>query len=516
MLEKRAFYIGLMFDRAAVLHGNTPITLDTPLQLAPEDGTDLTVNQVARHVRRLSAWLRAAGVRRGDRVAVYKTDNFDIAVLASAVQRIGAVPALLSPVLDSEIVPVLLKRLDRPWLITDRPKLDLTGLDVSLARGVLLSAGEELPGAVAYSGFAGVPEVEAVVPPRLEPALITHTSGTTGPPKLVVQTAKALWYRLLPQSIVSGRIWRHESVALSMSFVHARFYSALNLAVAYGNPLVVAVDSSPANIAALFLKTRPGAVETQPNTFVSWEALAEDRRWPLASVRYYSATFDAIHPRTIQVLLGASERRSPRFFQMYGQTETGPVTGNCYSLRSVHHTDSRCVGWPFPGVARLRIVDDEGRPVKRGEVGSIEVRSQTRALTYLGEEERFVQQLNDGWWGMGDVGFKDRWGRVHLLDREIDRLDSVDSNLEIEDELMSRLHELREVVIVAGPDDRALPIVCTRDDAPLDEERWQLATAGMPKMALPKQIPFEKLPKTATWKIRRPDLVCLLKDGIYD
>ncbi|WNV87810.1 AMP-binding protein [Umezawaea sp. Da 62-37] len=516
MNEVPTFCIGEMFDQAAADHGSTAIVLDTPLQLAPEDGTTLTLTQVAEHVRTLSAELTGAGVRRGDRVAVYKTDNFDIALLAAAVQRIGAVPALLSPALPGEVVSTLLPLLDRPWLLTDRAKLDATGLDTGGARTVLLSAGEEVDGAVSLSRFRGAPVAAPTPPDRFSPALITHTSGTTGPPKLVVQTPDALGQRLRPQKLIARRTWRHERVALCMSFVHARFYSALFLALSHGNTLVVAVDPDPAVIGPLFTRTRPGAVETQPNTFIDWEVLADAPGAPLASVRYYSATFDAMHPRTIQVLLGASKRRRPYFLQLYGQTETGPVTANLYSERGAHRADGRCVGWAFPRVVRLRVVGDDGRVLPAGRVGHIEVSSRTRAITYLGEDARFREQLTGGWWRMGDMGKKDRWGRVHLFDREVDQLDAVDSSLRVEDALMSRLPELREVVVVAGDGGQALPVVCTRGDRALDHDRWARATADLPPMSPPKQIAFDAVPRTATWKVRRPELVRALREGVHD
>jgi long-chain acyl-CoA synthetase len=514
MGKTKGFYIGLMFDTAAAAHGSAPVILDTPLQLAPEDGTRLTVRQLADHVRRLSAKLVAAGVRRGDRVAIYKTNNFDIALLASAVQRIGAVPALLSPMLDGDAVSQLLARLDRPVLITDRSKLDGVSVDLEPTHLVLLSAGEELPGTVSMSRYVDAPIPEPVVPDVHEPAFISHTSGTTGLPKLAVQTPDALWQRLRVQKLVAGRTWRRETVALCVSFVHARFYSALHLGISYGNPLVVAVDPSVPNISSLFAAHRPGVVETPPNTFASWEVLADAPDQPLASVRYYCATFDALHPRTVQTLLGASRCARPVFFQLYGQTETGPVTGSWITRRSATTVDSRCVGWPLPGTIRLRIVDETGRPVRHGQVGRIEVRSRTRAITYLSEEARFTAQLNGGWWRMGDIGFKDRLGRVHLLDREIDKLDATDSNLELEDRLLSSLPELREVVIVPGAQGEPVPVVCTRDDAPLDLDRWKKAISGMPQLASPKQLAFERLPMTATWKIRRPELAQLLQHGL--
>ncbi|WUJ33070.1 acyl--CoA ligase (plasmid) [Streptomyces sp. NBC_00388] len=504
-----------MFERAAAQHPSAPVVLDAPLQLAPQDGTELTLRQLAGHVRELAARLVAAGVRRADRVAIHKSNNFDIALLAAAVQRIGAVPALLSPLLDGDTVSQLLHRLERPWLLTDGDRLDGSGIELAAARGVLITAGSELPGTERLDAYAGAPVPAPDVPGPHDPALITHTSGTTGLPKLVVQTPDALYQRLRLQKVVAARTWRQESVALCMSFVHARFYTAVQLAIAYGNPLLVAVDPDPAKVGPLFARYRPGVVETQPNTFVDWEVLAGAVGRPLSSVRYFSATFDAMHPRTVQVLLGASVRRSPRFFQLYGQTETGPVAAGSCTLRTALRGGARSVGWPLPGIIRMRVVDEQGRRVRRGRTGRVEVRSRTRAVTYLGEDARFREQLNDGWWRMGDLGHRDLLGRLYLLDREVDHIESIGSSLEVEDHLMEQLPELREVVIVAGADGGAVPVVCTRDEKPLDEARWLAATAGLPALGKVRQLPFDALPLTATSKVRRSELIRLLEAGVH-
>ncbi|MET9499809.1 class I adenylate-forming enzyme family protein [Streptomyces sp. NPDC006552] len=515
MSSRYGFYIGLMFERAAARHPHAPVVLDAPLQLAPQDGTQLTLRQVALHVRTLSARLKAAGVRGGDRVAVHKTNNFDIALLAAAIQRIGAVPALLSPMLDGETVTRLLGRLGTPWLVSDADKLRESGVEPSAARRVLLSAGERLPGTELLADHAAAPVPDPSVPGRRAPALITHTSGTTGLPKLVVQTADALWHRVRLQKLVASRIYAKESVALCMSFVHARFYTAVELAVAHGNPLLVAVDPDPATVGPLFAAYRPGVLETQPNTFVDWEVLADAPGDPLADVRIFAATFDAMHPRTVQTLLGASRRAKPRFIQLYGQTETGPVAGSSVTLRTAVKAGGRSVGRPLPGVIRMRVTDAAGRRVKRGVDGHVEVRSRTRALTYLGEDERFRAQLNGGWWRMGDLGHRDALGRLHLLDRAVDHIESVGSSLDLEDRLMERLPELREVVVVAGADGSAVPVVCTRDDAPLAPGRWEAATAGLPGLAPVRQLPYGTLPRTATEKVRRAELVRLLAEGVH-
>ena len=114
---------------------------------------------------------------------------------------------------------------------------------------------------------------------------------------------------------------------------------------------------------------------------------------------------------------------------------------------------------------------------------------------------------------MGDMGYRNRWGALYLIDREIDQIDSVHSNLEIEDTLMSRLDELREVVIVPGVDREPVPVVCVRGEQPLDLRRWHEATADLPAMADPRQWRFDELPMTSTWKVKRVEITRMLTES---
>jgi len=277
--------------------------------------------------------------------------------------------------------------------------------------------------------------------------------------------------------------------------------------------LLALVGHDPDRVAPLLAKARPGVVETHPNTFVLWEELADAPGAPLAGVRSYGSTLDAVHPSTVRRLLGASTRRGARLVQLYGQSETGPVAAGVFTRRRAGKDDGRLVGIALPGFTRIRVVDDDGRPCPRGVPGHIEARTRGRILTYLGADDAYARQLHGAWWRMGDVGTLGRWGALRLLDPEIDRIDTVDSNLELEDLLLSRLGELREIVVVPGPDGEPVPVVCTRDDRPLSLDRWHNAVAGLPRLAEPVLCRFDELPRTGTWKIKRLEISRMFAEG---
>ncbi|MFJ6434293.1 class I adenylate-forming enzyme family protein [Streptomyces sp. NPDC091416] len=512
-IANRGIRLGTLFERAAALHPANIMILDHDLDIAPQLGRRATIAEIADLVDDYAARLWAAKVRAGDRVVVYKSDGFDITLLSCAISRIGAVPVLFSAKLDGATAAELVRRTDRPFLVTDQTKLEreLPDETFELVSRVLLTSGAH-EAAVDLHGLAGSPRVPTTTMPPEHPALITHTSGTTGIPKLAVHTGRTLQARYRPQaSIIKPLIRNRETIALHVSFVHSRLFTALAISLLRGFPVVMLANSAPAQVADLFARLKPGILEAHPNSFMEWEAMADDPRGPLSNVTLFSSTFDAIHPRTVHRLLRASKRRAPIFGQLYGQSEVGPAVVRGFTRRRSLDEDGRCVGTPFPGMTQVRVVSRGGNPPSAANPGFIEVRSDGRIVTYLDEQERYDQQVSEGgWWRMGDVGYRTKWGCVHLLDREVDLIEGFGSTLAAEDALFGKLEDLAEVIIIPGPDGRAVPVVCTKDDKPLDPAAWTAACAGLPPMAEPVQWRIGELPQTATTKIKRLELAELV------
>lgn len=508
-IRNKGIRLGTLFDRAAARYPTNLVLLDHDLDIAPELGRTLTLTQTADLIDDFASRLWAAGVRTGDHVVVYKTNGFDITLLACVTARIGAIPVLLSPKLDGETVAELLRRVNQPHLVTDQAKLtdDLPESVFQLSKQVLLTSGSH-PDATELASLAGAERVAAVNMPPEHPTLVTHTSGTTGTPKLAVHTGATFEARYRPQGTVASFVGRSESVAIHVSFVHSRMFTAMPISILQGHSIIVLADDDPEVVGDLFAKAPPGLIEAHPNTFMRWEELVDDPRSPLANVKYFSSTFDAIHPRTVRSLLSATRRKAPLFIQMYGQSEVGPIAGRAYKKNGMEN--GRCVGVPFPGMTGVRVVSRDGRPPTKESPGFIEVKSDGRIVTYLGERERYEKQVNDGWWRMGDVGYRTKLGCLHLLDREVDEIPGIDSTLEIEDKLFERVPELIEVIIVPDQHGTPVPVVCTRDDRELDRKAWAAAVAGLPEMADPVQWRLADLPQTATTKIKRLELARLL------
>jgi len=506
-IRERGVQLGVVPEMAAARYGSTPLILDHDLDVLPEAGRRLTVAELAYYVDDLAGRLWAAGVRPDEHVVIHKTANFDVWVLATAVSRLGAVPVMLSAALDAATIGALLRRLDKPKLLTDVHKLDaLADLPLTDLTDRLVIVSGSRPGVVSLGELADASRVDPVFRQQDEPAMITHTSGTTGLPKLVVHTPRTIGERIRPQWYLLSLMRRRETVAIHISFVHSRMFAAMVLALLRDMPMLLMNESDPDTVAEFFLRHRPGFIEALPNSFMEWENLTEDERKPFASVKYFSSTFDAMHPRTMSRLINSSERRGAMFFQIYGQSEVGPAVGRPYFRRSAHRVNGRCVGWAMPGCAKVRVTARDGKRPSEKDPGFIEVAWPGLAKTYFAEQERYDTNRHGDWWRTGDVGFRTKFGCLHVFDREVDMIPGVRSALEVEDVVLGRLGELSELVVVRGPRAEPVPVLCTNDDKPLDRERWRAAVAEFPHLADPLQIPQAELPRTATLKVQRIEL----------
>jgi acyl-coenzyme A synthetase/AMP-(fatty) acid ligase len=344
--------------------------------------------------------------------------------------------------------------------------------------------------------------------------MITHTSGTTSTPKLVVHTADSaragtrLEFLPLPFA-VNGR---HDVTLSSISFAHSRAYAWTAAQFRWApKRLVIASRHSVPDVERVLDSQRPTTIEATPNVFQHWVPLVRRRPELFEQVRYYMNTFDMMHPSIVRPFIEASKRRNVLWGHSWGQSEVGPIAGGPYSrqklarLAGTDNDNMNTMGWAWPGLVSAKVVNpDTGVRVRQGDIGVLMVKAKSLCVDYLGETDRYEAKRSGLWWNTGDVGFKDSLGRIHFVDRAVDAIPGA-SATELESALLERIPSAVEVIVLTRGESTPVPVICVEGDS-LSDAEWEQASAGLPAMTAPVVMPWEKLPRTSTWKIRRKEL----------
>ncbi|MFC4145130.1 class I adenylate-forming enzyme family protein [Micromonospora mangrovi] len=489
-----------------------------PLDIDPARQEVLDLEALAGIVRRTAGALYAAGLRSGDRFVVYKDNHFDCLLLASAGVRIGAIPVMVSGLLPPDPTRALLERVEPKLLVSNQRLLASKGSDGALLSAFAeqtLSLDEGDSSALSFAELYGSTDPTPAPRPDDELMMLTHTSGTTGVPKLIMYTPAKLqreMARLECRHLPPITFGRDDVVAMFTPYVHARaftwLYSTLTLSP---TKVLVMSDSDPEVVGPMFHQHRPTVIEALPIDYVRLEKLANDPRSDaFASVRAFISNFDGVRWSTIRPFLNASRHPFPLWREGYGQSETGGmgmtfVTRRTANKRREELPGPRRVGRPMPGFVALKVVDPKTfQPVPNGQPGLVLARTKARCIGYYKEPERWQEKAVGEWWNTGDIGIKSRTGALMLIDREVNYVPG-GSNLEQEDILVDRLPGGHDVALLPVPDGPPVPIVAT-PDGKLDGELWKRVSRGRPPMAEPIVIDAEDMPRTGTGKIIREEL----------
>jgi acyl-coenzyme A synthetase/AMP-(fatty) acid ligase len=518
--------LGLLFDRRAEIGKPMSFPLSSPMDIDPSGQRILDLPTMAESVRNTAAALHTAGVRPGDLVAVYKDNHFDCLLLAAAGIRIGAIPVMLSGLLPPDTVRPLLQRSQPKLLVSNQRLLAEKGSDGSLLSSFAdrtLSLDGGAPNAMSLADVLGGPQPAPVARRDDDLMMLTHTSGTTGIPKLIMYSPEKLqgqMARLECRHLPPLTFGRNDVVAMFLPYVHARaftwIYSVLTL---QPSTVLLMSENDPEIVGPMFRQHRPTVIEALPIDFLNMRRLVEENGGDaLAAVRMFIGNFDAMRWSVIRTFLNASKRRFPIWREGYGQSETGGlgmimITKHRANKRRDEMPGPRKVGRPMPGFVELKVVDPKTfQPVPAGQTGVVLAKTKARCVGYYGEPERWQEKAVGDWWNTGDIGLMTRTGAVKLFDREVNYAPG-GSCLEHEDVIVDYLPEGYDVALLAVPDGPAVPVVAA-PDGHLDKEHWQQAIRGVPPLADPIVIDFKEMPRTGTGKILRQELRRRYLDGV--
>ena len=464
---------------------------------------------------RIATGLTHLGVRPGDRVVVLSSNRPEMVMIPPAVARMGAASIAVSWRSTPEELAYVLGH-SRPSAVffqhdlysVVETALSLAASDEStLSRDRLIALGGVAPGYQSFDGWAASFPAKRVEGPG--GAVIAYTSGTTGTPKAAVRTfsTSALEAGL---GWISGAPFATDDVHLVvLPLYHSTAFAFVNLMHLVGATVVLLDRFAPEE----FLRTvsERGVTHTAmvPTLLHRLVEVPSERRnqWDLSSLR---TVVTAGAPLT-----GALARRFMNAFghvlwNYYGSTETGlnTVAGPEDLLFS-----PGTIGHPLPG-NELRILDEYGRPVKRGEVGELFVRAGLTILGYHGDVEATKRAQRDGFFSVGDLARQDDRGCYHIVGRKKDMIISGGVNVfpaEVE-HVLSNHPAVAEAAVVGTPDEewgeRVVAFIVPRKGVHVDErELEQLCRHKLSGPKRPRQYRFvEQLPRNATGKVLKRQL----------
>jgi acyl-CoA synthetase (AMP-forming)/AMP-acid ligase II len=412
-------------DHLADVYGDRALfLLDRPLDAPYFQGNVLSYREVNRLVRRAADVLRAIGVKRRDRVALATLNRIELAFVEFGAQRIGAIPVPLNYMLKEDELRELLERSGAKVLVCDRSVFEQSIRDParypSIERVVMVSSKEPPEGVLSFDRLmaSASEKVEPIDLSDDAPAIIFFTAGTTGIPKGAVLTSGGLMdsfrrYAMLAAIMPTPR---ERLALLVMPLAHTSGHQNLLIQMALATPCLVMGSFDPMRILDLIERHRVTMFAGIPTMYRMLLAAGAESR-DLSSIRVWGGGGDAFPAELVDKLRRLTERgllkRRAAFITGYGMAETaGQLT-----ITPPFAAGDHCVGWFLPGV-KWRLVDDQGRDVKKGDVGHLMLRSAGVMREYWDDPSGTSAALQDGWFKSGDLMRRGRLGLMYFVSRE--------------------------------------------------------------------------------------------------
>jgi len=481
------------------------------LWVVNEDGTDsrITFANMSERSNRVANFLRAEGVKRGDRVLVMLSNVVPLWEVTLAVMKLGAVISPATTLLAHGDLQDRVERGAMRHVIADAAGAGkFANVQGAYTRIVV---GGPVPGWTPYSeadGASATFEADAATQAS-DPFLLYFTSGTTAKPKMVLHT-----HQSYPVGHLSTMYW----IGLRQGDIH------LNVSSPGWAKHAWSCFFAPWNAGATIFLYNQARFDAKKTLDVLVRCGVTTLCAPPTVWRVLILEELKSHPVGLRELVSAGEPLNPEVIERvrsawgltirdgYGQTETTCMIGNPPG----EPVKTGAMGKPMPGY-RMALVDAEGNEVEEGEIG-VKLKPGATGLMsgYIDNPERTAELLGGDYFRTSDVARRDVDGYYWYVGRADDVFKSSDyriSPFELESALIE--HEaVAEAAVVPSPDPIRLSVpkaylMLKPGLAPSRDTALSILRFVRERLAPYKRVrrlEFADLPKTISGKIRRVQL----------
>jgi acyl-CoA synthetase (AMP-forming)/AMP-acid ligase II len=465
----------------------------------------LSFEQVQRRTNALAHAFERMGIGYGDGIGIMCRNHRGFIEATLAAAKLGASALYLNTMFAGPQLAEVTRREGPKALVYDEEFSELLeGVDPSIQRIVAWTDGEpEAPTLDSLIASAGDADLK---PPPDKPRFVILTSGTTGTPKGAQRSSPD---GLLAMAALIDRIpYRsRETMMIAAPLFHSWGFFHFVMSLPTASTLVLRRRFDPEGTLQAVQEHRAqvlGAVPVMLQRILQLPGETLDR-YDLSSLRIASLSGSSLPG---ELAIAWMDRFGDNIYNLYGSTEVAYATvATPGELRTAPGTAGR----PPRGTV-VRLYDEAGREVPRGEVGRIFVGNEMSFEGYTGGGGK---DEIDGLLSSGDVGHLDAGGRLFIDGRDDEMIVSGGENVfprEVEDLLAD--HEAVVEVAVIGVEDeeygqRLKAFVVIAEDAEVsDEELKAHVKAHLAGYKAPREIELmPELPRNATGKILKKDLV---------
>ena len=495
-----------------------------------------TYADFAERTKRLAGLLDSFGLGRGDRVATFAWNSHRHPEIYFRAPMTGRVLHTLNIRLSAQDLVYIINHAADSVIFADASVWPvLAGIRDRIPTVKKIVIMRDTPEAVVPDGLDDYDTLLASARPvsgwpkldETTAAGMCYTSGTTGNPKGVVYTHRAMFLHCLAQSMADQfGISENDVILHIVPMFHANSWCVPFTGTMVGATHVFAgPNPQPRDLVELIQRERVTFTGAVPTVWIAIKDLCEKEGFDISSLRTIAIGGSAA-PRALQQ--SYEQQFGVVMSHAWGMTEMTPL-GTVGRLKSYmqdwdyeRQLDVRSrVGYASVGVD-TRIIDDAGRelPWDGVAMGELQVRGPWVLKCYYdnpGAADRFTA---DGWFRTGDVATIDPEGYVQITDRTKDLIKSGGewiSSVDIENMIMAHPKVL-EAAVIAVPHpkwvERPLACVVPKPGVALEPaEIVEFLRPQLAKWALPDEVTvIESVPKTSVGKFDKKVLRDRFKD----